>query len=280
LKKDGDKIKVTIGSSDKLEETTAPEAEMEMELEPETNSEEMELTMEPEEVANPETEAAVEEDSGMEMTLGGENEMQQMETIVGDKVAEEQRINDANKSKRGPKGPRTPTTTEGGETTPPKEKEKIDLRNARIMEREIKRGTVVCPQGRIEKTEDGKYKMLLAPELSVRTKELKFEEVGTIDKLNDGKWALSAIAGERFAPNFRVSSDGQALANDDDAGSVIHDYVRVELHKPGRDKDVVESYRIKWAADQKKVVDEKNQRKATEKVKDETKDEAKDEVSA
>jgi hypothetical protein len=245
-----DDIKVKIGdSADEQQESQAVGTE-EME---------MELTEDTQELAN-----------DMEMTLGGEDEMQRMEEIVGDKINEEQRANKISQSKRGPKGPRKDKVTEttAETTTVPKVTEKADIRNTRIMEREIKRGTIVSPQGRIEKTTDGDYLMLLASELTSRTENLKFEEVGKIDKLNDGKFAISVIAAEKFGEKFKVSLDGKSLVGEGEDG-VIHDLVRVELHKPGRDKDVVEAYNIKWAVSQKKSMDEKVQRKAEKESKKE-----------
>jgi hypothetical protein len=52
---------------------------------------------------------------------------------------------------------------------------------------------------------------------------------------------------------------------------VEHDYVRVELHKPGRDKDVVELFTVTEAKNYLKIQDAKSAKKAEEQKKKEEK---------
>lgn len=192
----------------------------------------------------------------MELSLDDE-ELGDMEKIVDEKIEESE------KKVKGKKGKKAKEESEDGEEAAekeekPKAKEKVDLTSGRILEREIKKGNVFCAQGRIEKTDEGDYRMLLADEITTRTKDLEFKEVGRTAKLNDGKWEIALLAKEKFGDKF-VHMDGDK--------AIKHDTIRVELHKPGRDKDVVETYSLTWAQSQAKSIEDKKAKREADAAK-------------
>lgn len=180
----------------------------------------------------------------MEMELEGSEISAEMEEIVSEKVKQEEKQNQEQKSKRGPK----PLTDE--EKAAKKEEKKDDkkekalnLKDINIIQREIKKGRLSAPQGRIEKTEAGDYIMKLADGI-IFPQDAKdnFKEAGRIAKMNDGKSVITVAA----ATALNVD---KFKAKHENGEEVEHDYVRVELHKPGRDKDVVELYTVREAKD-------------------------------
>jgi hypothetical protein len=223
--------------------------EMEMEITQETITEQsIEETVDAETLTEEEeiTEETI--DNGMELVMDGDK-MEEMESIVEEKVKDSQEKAKSESRKRGPKaGKDKDKETDANESktadaSSPKESPS-DLKNIRIMEREIKKGKVISPLGRIEKNAENRYDLLLVSELSAYSPKVKYEKVGETDKLVDGKWELSVIAADKFGDRFKLKLDGTALAVEGEE-SVSHEFVRVELHKPGRDKDVVEIYSIK-----------------------------------
>lgn len=204
------------------------------------------------------------DESTPEMEMELEIDADELEETVAKNVEkQEQKKREAEKSKRGPKGPRK--NKEEGEAEKKSAKKDIDLSNVRILEREIKKGTVAAPQGRIEKIVEGenagKYRMLLAEGGVMIKKDVKeYEEVGIIDKLQEGKWVLTNIAAERYGKKFNHQTD--------EGQTITHHYVRVELHKPGREKDVTEIYPVPWAfGEAEKATNKAKQREEAEEKK-------------
>jgi hypothetical protein len=228
-----------------------------------------------EEIKNTEVVAPVEEEkememeldgSEMEMELDGEEIQNDMEELVAEKVKKEEKENKEQKSKRGPKpGNKKEDASPEGETKPEKKEKALNLADKNIVQREIKKGRLAAPQGRIEKTEAGDYIMKLAPGV-IFPQDAKgnFLDVDKIAKMNDGKYVLTMAAATGLnTDKFKaVHENGE---------EVEHDYVRVELHKPGRDKDVVELFTVTEAKNYLKIQDAKSAKKAEEQKKKEEK---------
>lgn len=210
----------------------------------------------------------------MELDLTDEEDMKKMEELVGKKVEESKtssKRGSGNKGKKDKEKTETTTTESDGEDKDKDkvedkadEKEaKVDLSSGRILEREIKKGTVTCPQFRIIKINDGSYDIHMAPELSTRTKELKFEKVGNSSKLVDAKIDAGIIAAKAFGEKFTHVDGNQTIE---------HEWYRFEMHKPGRDKDVTESLKISQAKSSQSDADKKSAKKAEDEAKKALKD--------
>jgi hypothetical protein len=201
------------------------------------------------------------EEMGMELELDGEEVQGQMEELVKEKVNQEEKENQEQKSKRGPKpGNKKDDVTPVADDKPadkPKEKA-LNLKDKNIVEREIKKGRLSAPQGRIEKTEAGDYIMLLADGI-IFPQDAKgnYKEISHIAKMNDGKYVLTNHAATTL-------NTDKFTAKHENGEETIHDYVRVELHKPGRDKDVVELYTVTEARNFLKIQDAKTTKKEEE----------------
>lgn len=203
------------------------------------------VEVENQEVAAPEENQ--EPEMELEMELDGEEIQNDMEQLVAEKVKKEEKDNIEQKSKRGPKpGAKKEDTAE----TPVEKKEKaLNLNDLNIIQREIKKGRLAAPQGRIEKTDAGDYVMKLADGI-IFPQDAKgnLKEIGKITKMNDGKYVLTNHA----ATSLNVD---KFLSKHENGEEVEHQYVRVELHKPGREKDVVELYTVAEARDYLKIQD-------------------------
>lgn len=228
----------------------------------ENNNEIAALEMESQEIAE-----EIIEEMEMEMELDGEDIQSEMEELVSEKVKKEEKENKEQKSKRGPKPGNKKEETINDESKKPLEKKEkaLNLNDSNIIQREIKKGRLAAPQGRIEKTEAGDYIIKLAdgvifPQDAKET----MKEFTKIAKMNDGKYVLTKHAADTLkADKFK--------AKHENGEEVEHDYVRVELHKPGRDKDVVELYTVREAKDFLKIQDAKDAKKIEEAKKKEEK---------
>lgn len=215
----------------------------------------------------------VEESMEMEMELDGEEIQSEMEEIVSEKVKQEEKQNQEQKSKRGPK----PLTDEEKaakqeEKKEDKKEKALNLKDINIIQREIKKGRLSAPQGRIEKLEDGSGYILKLADGVIFPQDAKgnMKEIEKIAKMNDGKYiitnhAAAALNTEKFK------------AKHENGEEVEHDYVRVELHKPGRDKDVVELFTVKEAKSflrQNEAVAKKKEEEAKKKAEKKAKEEA------
>lgn len=188
------------------------------------------------------------EEMEMEMELDGEDVMEEMEELVAEKVKQEEKENKAQKSKRGPKPGNK--NKEEKEKKEPKKKE-LNLKDLNIIQREIKKGRLPAPQGRVEKTDDG-YVMKLADGI-IFPSDAKYKEVGTTQKMNDGKYILTELAAKELkAEKFK--------AKHENGEEVEHEFVRVELHKPGREKDVVHLFTVNQAKNHLKELEAKRKR--------------------
>lgn len=196
----------------------------------------------------------------MELEMDGQDIQNEMEQLVADKVKKEEIENQEQKSKRGPKpgsSNKKENETPEGEKPADKPKEKaLNLKDMNIIQREIKKGRLAAPQGRIEKTDAGDYVMLLADGI-IFPQDAKgnYKEIAHIAKMNDGKYILT---------NHAADGVDKFIARHENGESVEHEYVRVELHKPGRDKDVVELYTIKEAKNFLKIKDATTAKKEEE----------------
>lgn len=204
-----------------------------------------------------------EEEMGMELELDGEEVQGQMEELVKEKVNQEEKENQEQKSKRGPKpnNKKDDVPAADGKDDKPADKPKekaLNLKDQNIIQREIKKGRLSAPQGRIEKTEAGDYIMLLADGI-IFPQDAKgnYKEVSHIAKMNDGKYVLTNHA----ATSLKAD---KFTAKHENGEEVEHEYVRVELHKPGRDKDVVELYTVTEAKNFLKIQDAKTIKKEEE----------------
>jgi hypothetical protein len=216
------------------------------------------------------------EGSEMEMELDGEEIQGEMEELVAEKVKKEERDNQEQKHKRGPKPGGRKEEKEINESPVEKKEKALNLKDINIIQREIKKGRLAAPQGRIEKTEAGDYVMKLAEGI-IFPQDVKdnFKEIGKIAKMNDGKFVLTNYA----ANTLKVD---KFIAKHENGEEIEHQYVRVELHKPGREKDVVELYTVTDAKNYLKIQDaklikkEEEAKKKAEKEKAEKEKEAKD----
>lgn len=211
----------------------------EMELDS-TENNELEIDVDEIELEDNNEEEIELEDDGMEMELDADD----LESLVEENVENKERQKRKEDSrKRGPKGPRKDKEDKVEKKSSPKNK---DLKSPSVLQRELKKGNIAAPQGRIEKIDDGKYKMLLSKGIMVKD-DVKgdYEEVGTVDKMEEGKWILTSIAAEKYGDKFKHEKE--------DGTFIEHDFIRVELHKPGRPKDVSEIYSVKTAFDKLKL---------------------------
>lgn len=193
----------------------------------------------------------------MEMELDSEEVQGEMEELVAEKVEKEAKENKEQKSKRGPK-PGEKAEKEEDKKPEEKKEKALNLKDSNIVQREIKKGRLAAPQGRIEKTEAGDYVMKLADGV-IFPQDAKgnLKEVGKIAKMNDGKYVLTKTA----ADNLKTD---KFTAKHENGEEVEHDWVRVELHKPGREKDVVELFTVKEAKNYLNVQDAKDKKKEEE----------------
>ena len=232
----------------------APKTEV-VEETPVNQVEEMEMEMEVDAVeTTPEVTSEV-EDAGMELELDGEEVQNDMEELVAEKVKKEEKEHKEQKSKRGPK-PGNKKEEKEDEEKPAEKKEKaLNLADLNIIQREIKKGRLSAPQGRIEKTEAGDYILKLADGIIFpQDAQGNFKEVNNIAKMNDGKYILTKHAADSL-------NTKKFKAKHESGEEVEHDYVRVELHKPGREKDVIELFTVRAAEDFLKVQDAKSKKK-------------------
>lgn len=200
----------------------------------------------------------------MELELTGDELEQEMEPIVKDKIKKEEKENAANKSKPGPKPGSTNKKSDEKKDETPKKKE-LNLKDTNVIQREIKKGNLAAPQGRIEKMEDGNYRMLLKDGVIFPT-DGEWKEFGTIPKMIEGKDVVTLEAAQRFSQN------GVFKAKHSNGEEIDHNWVRIELHKPGRDKDVVEIFTIKESEKKLKQRKELENKRQNEKVKKEEKE--------
>lgn len=197
----------------------------------------------------------------MELVLDGESPvMEEIEEVVQENLKNEKAMNEKAKSKRGPKSPRKPTEPSESKAKEDK-KNVINLKDARIIEREIKRGRLSAPCFRIEKTENGTYDLLHAEGIIFpEDAKGKYKKYDNTPKMVDGKWMVTLKAKELYGDKFK--------AKHQNGEEVEHQLVRFELHKPGREKDVVEVMTISRAIDllnNKAKAEEKKKEKATKK---------------
>jgi colicin import membrane protein len=236
----------------------APENKIEEEVKMEENKVE-EVVVE-ENQAPVENEMEMELDGGeMEMELDSEEIQNDMEELVAEKVKKEEKENKEQKSKRGPKPGGKKEETPEGEKKPAEKKEKaLNLNDQNIIQREIKKGRLAAPQARIEKTEAGDYVMKLADGIIFpQDAKNSIKEVGRIAKMNDGKYVITNMASESLKMD-------KFKAKHENGEEVEHEWVRVELHKPGREKDVVELFTVSAAKDYLKIQDAKDKKKEDE----------------
>jgi hypothetical protein len=172
----------------------------------------------------------------MELELDGESVEEEMEELVSEKVKQEEKKNKEQKHKRGPK-PKSESEKKDKEKAPKKEKA-LDLSNQNIIQREIKKGRLMAPCGRIEKMEDGDYKLLLAEGIIFAEDAVgNYKELEVTKKMNDGKFIVTQTASDNLgAEKFKSKHEN--------GEEVEHVFVRIELHKPGRKKDVVELFTV------------------------------------
>jgi hypothetical protein len=198
-----------------------------------------------------------ESDESLELEMDGEELEEEMEDIVKEKVKAEEKSNQEQKHKRGPKPGAKKEKEEAAEKTdgekPAKKPAKeLDLSNSNIVEREIKKGRLSAPQGRIEKTDEG-YKILVSDGI-IFPKDQNWKHEETVSIMHEGKYITTI----KFDG---LSEDGKFKAQHENGTEVSHQWVRVELHKPGRDKDVVELFSLNSAqqklAQREKVKSEK-----------------------
>lgn len=223
-------------------------------------SEEIKNESEATEMENQEMEMEL-DSSEMEMELDGEEIQNEMEPLVQENIKKEEKENQEQKSKRGPKpGGKKETKTDEGDEKPAEKKEKaLNLKDQNIIQREIKKGRLAAPQGRIEKTEDGNtYVMKLAPGIIFpKDAANNYEIVDSISKMNDGKYVLTNHAAKSLGAD-------KFMAKHENGEDVEHQYVRVELHKPGRDKDVVELFTVSEAKNFLNIQEAKDKKKEEE----------------
>lgn len=234
-------------------------------IEENSKEEDKDMEMEIEMESISENEDAAEEI--LELELDGDD-LSEMEEIVKEKVKQEEKENQKNKSKRGPK-PNSSNEKENRkdkkEKSKPKDKKKIDINDKRVIESQIKKGKISAPCFRIEKNEvDKTYDLLMAPGV-IFSSDAKYEKYGNTKKMVDGKWmvtmkAVEVLGTEKFKAR---TEDGQELE---------HDYVRFELHKPGRDKDVVELMSVREAKSRAHEANKKLEEKKKKQIKEEGKE--------
>lgn len=193
-----------------------------------------------------------EEEEEMELELDGDEIEGEMEELVAENVAKAEKQHKEQKHKRGPKPGSKKKTSDDKEAKPKKSKE-ADLNNPQIVQREIKKGRLSSPQGRIEKTDEG-YRLMIAEGVILRDDVKEFKEFAVVSKMQEGKSLVFLKAAEMLGTEtFKgITHDGKEKE---------HGFVRVELHKPGREKDVVELYNAAFANSEKKKMEEKEKRK-------------------
>ena len=192
----------------------------------------------------------------MTMTMDGEELMGEIEEVVAEKVKQEEIDNKANKHKRGPKEGSTNKAKEGKEPKEPKKKE-INLSDLNVIQREIKKGRISAPQGRIEKDENSSQYILKLADGVIFSKDAKenMKEFAQNKVMNDAKYEVTLEAVKR------LGNVDKFKAQHENGQEVEHNYVRVELHKPGRDKDVVMLFTTSEAKNHMRIVNEKAKRK-------------------
>lgn len=240
--------KLFDGGDNKMEEKE--EMEMELELDGDVveevesvKTEEMELELEDE----IEDEIKADESSGMEFEVDGDELHEEMEDIVKAKVKEDTKAAEEQKSKRGPKPgskrePKEPELDEDGKVKEPKatKSKELDLTHTNIVQREIKKGRLSAPQGRIERNVDGGYEMFISNGI-IFSKDQNWISQGPVDIMHEGKFITTI----KFAD--LANENGKFPAVHENGTKTEHEFVRVELHKPGRAKDVVELFSISEA---------------------------------
>lgn len=194
----------------------------------------------------------------MTMTLDGEDLMEEMEEIAAENVKIEEAANKANKHKRGPKPGSTNKSKEGKEPKAPKVKE-LNLSDTNVVQREIKKGRITAPQGRIEKDENSSQYILKLADGVIFAKDAKetMKEFAQNKVMNDAKYQVTNEAAKRLGTD-------KFKAQHENGQEVEHAFVRVELHKPGRDKDVVMLFTVSEAKTHMRMVNEKAKRKEEE----------------
>jgi hypothetical protein len=196
----------------------------------------------------------------MELEMDGEEIQDEMEELIKERVEKDERDAKEQKHKRGPK-PQTEEEKAAKKEKAPKKEKVLNLKDKVIQEREIKKGRLSAPQARIEKVEspDGnKYKLLLADGV-IYPQDAKgnMKEIDEITKMNDGKYIITNLA----AKNLGMDKFKSKHENGEE---IEHDYVRVELHKPGRDKDVVMLFTVAEAKGKLREFEAQQKRKEEE----------------
>lgn len=190
-----------------------------------------------------------EEEMGMELTLEGDEILdEEMEEIIEEKVKQSEK-----ESKKRKKGPKKSNKNSEGKTKKPKKKKEINYNDIRFIEREIKKGRISAPCFRIEKVDEDKTYDLLESKGIVFSKDAKYEKYNNTPKMVDGKWMVTLKAAEQYGDKFKGKHK--------DGTEIEHEFVRVELHKPGREKDVIETYKVSWAKDKQKTILKKQEEK-------------------
>jgi colicin import membrane protein len=194
-------------------------------------------------VENPES-VQVEDSMEMEMELVMDEETTaEMEELVEENVKKADQKHQEQKRKRGPKpGSENKKKDEKEKEDKPKKEKALNLQDMNIVQREIKKGRLSAPQGRIEKMEDGSGYLMKFAEGVIFPQDAKenMKEVEKVAKMNDGKFLLTNHAST-------VLNTEKFKAKHENGEEVEHDYVRVELHKPGREKDVIELFTVREA---------------------------------
>lgn len=185
------------------------------------------------------------EEMEMEMELDGEEITAEMEEIVSEKEKAEEKKNKEQKHKRGPK-PKTEEEKAKNKEDKPKEKQekKLNLKDINTIQREIKKGRLSAPCYRIEKVEgeNGISYDLLRAYGVIFSKDAvgNYKKYDNIQKMNDGKSLVTIDASKQL-------NTEKFKAKHENGEEVEHDYVRYELSKPGRDKDVIQLMRVSEA---------------------------------
>lgn len=174
----------------------------------------------------------------LELELDGEDLQEEIEESVLEKVKEEEKKNKEQKSKRGPK-PGSRKKNNDGEEKPAAKPKELDLKNPNIVQREIKKGRLTAPQGRIVKVDDG-YEILISKGI-IYPKDQNWQSEGNIKVMHEGKFVTTLKFEDLLNENGKFNSTHE------NGSEIEHEFVRVELNKPGRDKDVVELYSISEA---------------------------------
>lgn len=207
----------------------------------------------------------------MELEMDGADITSQMEEIVAEKVKQEEIKNKEQKHKPGPK-PQTEEEKTAKKEAKAEESGKkeavLNLKDPNTVQREIKKGRLSAPCFRIEKVDaDNTYDLKMSPGV-IFSKDAKYEKYDNVKKMVDGKTMVTLKAVE-------VLGHEKFKAKHENGEEIEHDWVRVELHKPGRDKDVVELYSVRSEKEKARKLEAEIKKKAEEAKKKAEKEAAK-----